>query len=67
MIGHEHPSVNGYRIFFRAFVQPMRISSHVTIASETGLPIVTTLDHVHSIAGRAKSGGTWQVRTPETT
>ena len=64
VIGHEDPSMNVNFISSRAFKQPVRISRHVTTASETDMAVVPALNNMHRVSRRTMSGWSRQVRIP---
>jgi hypothetical protein len=40
MVGHEHPRVNGNRVFLTSFTQPVCVSLDVGFLDKADLPIV---------------------------
>ena len=45
-VGHEHVGVQGATAFFEGFAQPVTVGQVVIFTEETGIAVVTTLDHV---------------------
>ena len=49
-------------LFVGAFVKVVSIGSHIIIAREAQLTVVSTLDHVGWMVGWAESRKTWYLR-----
>jgi hypothetical protein len=56
MVGHEHPAMNFNAELICALCQPVCMGGKVSVTGEDSSPVVTPMDQMDWIAGRAKIG-----------